>query len=87
MKKIIDECSIKRGDWEYAKSQHEQLGTQLLQLERDKNMEILQLQKKLQESQQEITGLKISLQKAVDLAQSSITELKNVRAQYDNGKK
>jgi uncharacterized coiled-coil DUF342 family protein len=35
----------------------------------------------------EIKGLKISLKQAVDLAQSAVTELKNVRDQRGKGKK
>ena len=49
--------------------------------------ELITTRNKKDDALNEIKELKISLQKAVDLAQSAVTELKNVRDQRGKGKK
>lgn len=87
MKGIIEKCNISRKDWEFAIDQHKKLTTDILLLESNKNMEIMGLKKELEEKEQKITNLNQNLEKALEVADKAVKELKDVRAKCNSDKK
>jgi hypothetical protein len=76
MQDILSDSKRARQERDTIKEDYNKLLTELITTRNERDDAVKQ-----------IGELKISLQKAVDLAQSAVTELKNVREQRDKGKK